>query len=254
MIYLYDLIKFKPPKRNMKYQKIKSKEDILKELENNENLDEKDRESYINKRLMEEKAHRKINDYYYNKINKYCYGDYQVRYYFLDDPFVTIIDLITIYDKSESSSFTKEILKELNLLKNELRVNIDEIDILLKGKSKNNYFKFYNLLLEEYPTVSIQHDNPRFPYELRENEEYISKINSIKKANNLAYKNCDDKKKFEYFEKIYMIYQISYLKSKNRNRTYLSVIGFLNKIKEKFEKKNYLTSDYYEKKILDLKE
>ena len=75
---------------------------------------------------------------------------------------------------------------------------------------------------------------------MRENEEYISKINSIKKANNLDYKNCDDKKKFEYFEKIYMIYQISYLKSKNRKRKrkYFSILGVLNKIKKKFEKKN----------------
>ena len=66
----------------MKYQKIKSEEDILKELENHENLDEKDRESYINKRLSEEKDHKQTNIDYFNKFDKYCKGDYWMRYYF----------------------------------------------------------------------------------------------------------------------------------------------------------------------------
>ena len=139
MLYLYELIKFKPPKRKMKYQKIKSEEDILKELENNENLDEKDRESYINKRLSEEKDHKKTNIDYFNKFDKYCKGDYWVRYNFLDNPYETI-DLVTIYEKTESGYFTDEIVKELNLLKNELRLNRDEIKILLKGKNKKNNF------------------------------------------------------------------------------------------------------------------
>ena len=105
MLYLYELIKFKPPKRKMKYQKIKSEEDILKELENHENLDEKDRESYINKRLNEEKDHKKTNIDYFNKFDKYCKGDYWVRYNFLDNPYETI-DLVIIYEKTESGYFT----------------------------------------------------------------------------------------------------------------------------------------------------
>ena len=58
---------------------------------------------------------------------------------FLDKPYETI-DLVTIYEKTESGYFTDEIVKELNLLKNELRLNRDEIKILLKGKSKKNNF------------------------------------------------------------------------------------------------------------------
>ena len=50
-----------------------------------------------------------------------------------------------------------------------------------------------------------------------------------------------------------MIYQIFYLKSGSSNRRYLSVLDELNKIKKKFQEKNYgFGSNYYEKNIMRL--
>ena len=107
-----------------------------------------------------------------------------MRYYFLDDPFKTIIDIIIIYDKYVRNNTSNNILIEPQQLKDEIKKNKSNINILLedlKGENKNNYFIFYYLILKNYPQVSIQHDNQKFPYEFRENEEFNSKINCIKK-------------------------------------------------------------------------
>ena len=112
MIYLYKLLKYSPPARKIKYKNIMSKKDILKELENYIFKKGHSLEKEINEE--EEEKLRDINDKYYNKFDKYWKDNASgVRYYFLDDPFKTIIDIIIIYDKSESNDITNNILIEL---------------------------------------------------------------------------------------------------------------------------------------------
>ena len=55
---------------------------------------------YKNKGISQEKRPRKINDNYFNKFNKYV-GEFfhEFEYYFKKDPYGTIIDLVSIYQK-----------------------------------------------------------------------------------------------------------------------------------------------------------
>ena len=61
--------------------------------------------TYKRERLKQEENHRRINDNFLNKFDKYCnnYSN-ETKNYFLKDPYWTIIDLITIYQKQEDSN------------------------------------------------------------------------------------------------------------------------------------------------------
>ena len=285
MEYLYELVKYFPPKL-----KIKTEEDIKEEIitfiqkyeknDKNTNKEQKEKEvekdkilgdrelnklfksiffdknkllinennesKYIKKRLKQENEKKEKNKDFYNKFDVY-FGDYgtRVKKLFLDNPYKTLKNLISIYRLSDNNIHFNHILNYLNIMKNNLKEQIDRINIILL-KNEKNLSVFYYRLLENFKPIYIQYENPLYSYEKEANEKLKSKIKSIKSMD--PYYEYDDNQKFEYFQNIYEIYQISYLKTYRRD--YLAVIGELNKIKSEFEEKNFEINSKYEKKII----
>ena len=214
-------------------------------------INEDKKSEYIEKRFEEEEEHRKENDKYFEIFDKYtkCYAE-GVRKYFFDNPYKTILDIISIYKNSDNSDYYEHVLINLISIKKELKYYKDDINILLKNNS--NIFKFYSKLLEKFPPVSQPYINPIYSYEFKDNEKFNSEYAKLKNNKNIELDESDDNEKFEYFKMIYEIYLMSYFKTENKidKRLYLSILGELNKIRKEFEIKNYKFNSYYESKIL----
>ena len=232
-------------------------------------INAENKSNYIKKRKEEEKEHKKDNDEYFNKFNKYCNNRAApIRQYFYDNPYKTLSDLIGFYEKEDNHDENEDnhdenednhdenednhdqrlhILKFLKSLKEDLDEFYERIQIILEKDSKKDLPIFFSIILEDSffsPPKFSQKEKYEFSFMNRDDEELNSKIESFKNtfSNSNSY---DDKQTFECFKIIYDIYKISYYKT--HERKYLAVLARLNKIKKDFEKKQLCITTSYDK-------
>ena len=224
---------------------IKSEEEIEEEIIFGKNGSENKAE-YKKRRLFEEERRRKMQDNKYNKFNKYFYES--VRYYFLKDPYGTILDIISIYQNVKNTN--TEPLGFLNNIKSKYNLINEQIKFL-KVKSGGNDSLFLKLILEEYPPVKIIHSNTKHDWlKIKDNKEQEEKIYELNKFYEKEYNESNVETKFEYFKDYCNVYYKSYIVSHFKSREYLSVIVELNKIREEFRKKGFQFESIFEKKYL----
>ncbi len=107
-------------------------------------------------------------------------------------------------------------------------------------------------IIRKFPPCDRMYETERYESSKNENKKYLSnKEKIIAFYNNEECDAKDNKEKFECFKIFYEIYQISYYKSKFKNRKYLTILNEVKSIRKEFEKKGFDFKNIYERVIFD---
>ena len=234
----YDKNKKPKTKEERDFRKIFCKDGILLINADNESLYIKGRKE------KEEKITKKYNDSF-QKYKKYANDHEEIRIDFLNNPYDTLLFLISLYQKEEIPD--QDNLCYLHQLKDKYRNISDEIQKLKKENDLD-----LASILRKFPPFNRMHDKERDKLDKRENLDYLSKLKIINSIyENKEYNKKNFKEKFDYFKIFCEIYQISYIKSEYTKREYLSILNEVKPIRKEFEDRGFRFANLYERKILD---
>ena len=234
----YDKNKKPKTKEERDFRKIFCKDGILLINADNESLYIKGRKE------KEEKITKKYNDSF-QKYKKYANDHEEIRIDFLNNPYDTLLFLISLYQKEEIPD--QDNLCYLHQLKDKYRNISDEIQKLKKENDLD-----LASILRKFPPFNRMHDKERDKLDKRENLDYLSKLKIINSIyENKEYNKKNFKEKFDYFKIFCEIYQISYIKSEYTKREYLSILNEVKPIRKEFEDRGFRFTNLYERKILD---
>ena len=234
----YDKNKKPKTKEERDFRKIFCKDGILLINADNESLYIKGRKE------KEEKITKKYNDSF-QKYKKYANDYEEIRIDFLNNPYDTLLFLISLYQKEEIPD--QDNLCYLHQLKDKYRNISDEIQKLKKENDLD-----LASILRKFPPFNRMHDKERDKLDKRDNLDYLSKLKIINSIyENKEYNKKNFKEKFDYFKIFCEIYQISYIKSEYTKREYLSILNEVKPIRKEFEDRGFRFTNLYERKILD---